>query len=185
MAERVWYRAPEQMFVGKRSLRFFPTSSMTVHTQLNSILRFCIYYSAIMVALTMNPRHLLVAVLGAVITAVVSEVAYAGRDETFRSSSEERAECVAPTVDNPHMNFRPFDERDREPACKPWNVDEQVTASAGEPIQDSPFQKSFDRFYTMPCTTAVNDQTGFANWLYGAMPGKQKTVEPHQQTLMS
>lgn len=177
MAERVWYRAPEELFAGGRAMKFFPSASMTVHTQLNSILRFCIYYSLIMVALTMNPRHIAIAVLGALMTAIVGEFAYKDRGETFRSSDEEVVECVSPTTDNPHMNFRAFDARDRAPACKPWNVENDVAASAGEPLQDSPFQKPFDRFYTMPCTTAANDQTGFANWLYGSMPGKNKTPD--------
>lgn len=172
MAERIWYQAPEDVFKRSRAFRFFPTSSMTVQAQLNAILRFCVYYSAIMMALTMNPRHILVAVLAAVMTFMVNEVAYKDRTETFGPGSDE-TECVKPTVDNPHMNFRAFDSRERAPACKPWNVDALVTAAAGEPVQDSPFQRSADRVYTMPCTTAANDQTGFAKWLYGSMPGKQ------------
>jgi len=183
MSEQVWYRAPEQLFSRERILKFFPSASMTVYSQLNAILRFCVYYSLIMIALTRNVRHGMVAVLGAVVTAGIGEFAYKGRDETFLSSDEDTQECVAPTVDNPYMNFRAFDVRDRAPACKPWNVENETIAAAGEPIQDSPFQKPFDRFYTMPCTTAANDQTGFANWLYGSMPAKNKTPnEPRSVT---
>jgi hypothetical protein len=123
----------------------------------------------------MNPRHLAVAALGALVTALICEFAYTGKDEAFRSTDEEAVGCVPPVTDNPHMNFRAFDARDRAPACKPWNVEAEVMAAAGEPIQDSPFQKPLDRFYTMPCTTAANDQSGFAQWLYGSMPGKDKT----------
>lgn len=176
MAERIWYKAPSEFFADGRALKFFPTASMTVHAQLNAILRFIVYYSILMVAATGNVRHLLIAALGAALSAVVAEVAYKGRDETFRSSSGADTGCVAPSVDNPHMNFRVFDPRDRAPACKPWFVEDATVAAAGEPMQDSPFQKPFDRFYTMPCTTSHNDQKGFAEWLYGSMPGKSKTA---------
>lgn len=180
--ERVWYRAPRDLFEGDNALKFFPTSSMTVHSQLNAILRFCIYYSVIMTVLTTNPRHLLVALFGAALTALVSEIAYNGREDAFRHDTSEVPTCVQPSVDNPYMNFRAFDARDRRPACKPWNVEQDISAAAGEPIQDSPFQKPFDRFYTMPCTTAANDQSGFANWLYGSMPGKYESPQ-EQPTL--
>lgn len=178
MAETAWYRAPSDLFSGKRALKFFPTASMDVHAQLNSIVRFFVYYSIIMVILTRNPRHLLVAVLGAILTAIVSEFAYKPKGEKFDSSSPTDADgCVRPTVDNPHMNYRVFDPRDRSQACKPWQVKQQTAIAEGTPLQDSPFQKSFDRFYTMPCTTAVNDQRGFADWLYGSMPTKSRTCE--------
>ena len=166
------------MFSGRRALRFFPTESMTVYAQLNSIMRFCLYYSIIMAVLTRNPRHIMVTALAAIGTAIVSEMAYKGRGEGYRSSDEDNSvECTKPTVDNPHMNFCAFDDRDRSQACKRWNVEDKVLMAAGEPIQDSPYQKSFDRFYTMPSTTAANDQTGFANWLYGSMPAKRSTED--------
>lgn len=179
MVETIWYRAPSQMFSGRRALLFFPTASMTVHAQLNAIMRFCVYYSLAMVALTMRPQHLLVAVLGAIVTVVISEIAYKGKGSDF-SSTETLADktCYAPDVDNPHMNFRVFDPPDKAPACKPWDVEHATTAAAGEPLQDAPYQKPFDRFYTMPSTTVTNDQKGFAEWLYGSMPGKSKTPDP-------
>ena len=178
MSETIWYRAPGDLFSGGRAKKFFPTASMAVHSQLNAIVRFCIYYSLLMIMFTRNPRHLIIALLAGSMTFIVSEFAYTGKGETYLSGDSENAEeCTTPTVDNPYMNFRAFDDRDRPRACKPWNVKDRSLVAAGEPVQDSPYQKPFDRFYTMPCTTATNDQHGFATWLYGSMPAKRTTPE--------
>lgn len=165
------------MFTGRRALRFFPTASMPVHAQLNAIFRFCLYYSLIMTVLTMNARHMIIAALAGIMTVLIAEVAYKDKGASYQSGDEDKEPCRKPEVDNPYMNFQPFDERDRAHACKPWNVNEKINVAAGEPIQDSPYQRPFDRFYTMPCTTATNDQAGFAEWLYGSMPAKQSNPE--------
>lgn len=169
--EKAWYKDPSVLMRPDRALRFFPAASMTVHAQLNCVMRFVMYYSAILVAVTGNARYALFIALGAILTAMVGELAFrdksGGEPWTWGGQA-----CTRPTPDNPHMNFGLYDARDRAPACKPWNED--ANAAAGVPRMDSPFQKRIDRFYTMPCTTAVNDQKGFAEWLYGSMPGKTK-----------
>ena len=172
MAEQIWYKDLSSFMSKRTALRFFPSSTMTVQSQLNAILRFCIYYSLLASLLTRNPRHMLVGFLGAVITVVIHEVAYSGRNEPFRSLDVSGRECVEPTQDNPMMNFNVFDPPERAPACKPWNVEKQMDTALGEPLQDTPHQNTFNRFYTMPSTTVSNDQKGFANWLYGSMPAK-------------
>ena len=176
--EIAWYKDPMVLARPDRAMRFFPTASMTVHSQLNSVMRFVVYYSVILVLATGNFRYTLFIALGAILSAMVGELAF--KDKKHRANDDGglhepwfmpgKEACTRPTLDNPHMNFNLFDARDRAPACKPWNED--AVAVAGEPRMDSPFQKRVDRFYTMPCTTATNDQKGFAEWLYGSMPGK-------------
>lgn len=173
--ERMWFKDPSSMFSSRNAGKFFPVASMSVHAQLNSIMRFCTYYSVLMVLLTRNVRHAIVAVIAAVATWIISEVAYKRRDEPFLfEESRPTRTCVMPTTDNPHMNFNVFDPADRSPACAPWRVEAETDLAKGSSmVTESPFSgNSFDRFYTMPSTTAVNDQTGFAQMLYGSMPAK-------------
>lgn len=171
MAETVWYKDLPGFLQGRRKLRFFPTATMTVHAQLNAIMRLCLYYSIIMIVLTRKVHHAFVTVAAGLITALVSEVAYGGRSDAFVSGPV-TLDCVDPTVDNPHMNFNVFDPPDRARACPPWRAKRATEVAMGAPMQDTPFQNSFNRFYTMPVTTAQSDQKGFAEWLYGTMPAK-------------
>lgn len=85
--------------------------------------------------------------------------------------------CVKPTVDNPFMNALVFDPRDRPEAC---DIDTPERAREVEKLFNTGLYRSasdiFNKnnsqreFYVMPCTTFPNDQTGFAQWLYGTPP---------------
>lgn len=178
--EIIWYRDPSSFFRHARWTKFFPTSSMTTSSQLNAVLRFCIYYSVIMISLTKNVRHLAVGVGGAAVTAAINELAYkGGRREVFFSDKDRPSnKCEQPSADNPYMNRRAFDSNDKPPACKQWAMGTKSEDVMGEPIQDSPFQRPFNRFYTMPVTTPTNSQNEFANWLYGSMPSKADATSP-------
>lgn len=182
--DTIWYRDVKAVFAGKNAARFFPKASMSVSGQLNALFRFCVYYSLIMVALTQNARHLVVALIGAATTMLVQEVAYkgTGQERFGPHGSAEDTSCTQPSRQNPYMNFNVFDPADKPPACAPWKVGDAPESAMGQPVQDSPYQRSFNRFYTMPSTTAVSDQDGFAKWLYGNMPSKSGKRSQHDKT---
>ena len=182
--EQIWYKDLAGLFQPKYAMRFFPTGSMPVVSQLNSVFRFCVYYAIIMVILTQNARHALVILGGAMFTAAVREFAYKGGSVTVSELRDGRPKnkCTAPTEENPYMNRRVFDSPDDAPACKQWAMGTKSEDVMGEPIQDSPFQRPMNRFYTMPNTSSTNRQREFANWLYGNMPSKSQDERSKETT---
>ena len=86
--------------------------------------------------------------------------------------------CVAPTLHNPFMNVMINDYVDnpnRPAACKSFNnenIREQINKKFNYNLYKD-VSDVFDRnnsqrqFVTTPATTIPNDQTKFANWLYG------------------
>ena len=104
--------------------------------------------------------------------------------EKFVDQQKKEKICTKPTIDNPFMNFTVGDQiknPKRLPAC---SIDLQIKKDIiknfynefKDPYQE-PFNQMFknkfkpsDRsFYTLPVTTASNDQKGFAESLYGNM----------------
>ena len=81
--------------------------------------------------------------------------------ENMKSSNK----CTKPTVDNPFMNYNIMDPPKKLPACK--YEYKQVSKFIGKDI--------FGRFNTMPVTTVVNDQKGFALSLYPPSMGNCKS----------
>lgn len=150
---------------------------MSVAGQLNAIFRFCAYYAVIMVALTKNLKHAFSVLVGAMFTYAVQELAYDGGKGDLSDSADgvPRNKCTEPTKDNPYMNLRVFDPNDKSPACKQWAMGTKSEDVMGEPIQDSPFQRPINRFYTMPNTQSASKQSEFARWLYGGMPSKSRS----------
>jgi hypothetical protein len=147
---------------------------MPIVGQLNAVFRFCAYYATIMVVLTRNIRHAIVVLVGGLFTAAIRELAYKGGkiDISELNGGGPQNKCTQPSENNPYMNLRVFDPVDKAPACKQWAMGTKSEDVMGEPIQDSPFQRPFNRFYTMPNTTPTNSQAEFAQWLYGNMPSK-------------
>jgi hypothetical protein len=171
----IWYRAESPRAVLADWYRFIPHSTMTQADQLNSIVRFGAYYSLIMVVLTRDIRHVWMFALCALLSVIVSE---SSLRKTSNSETFERdlrgTECTAPTLDNPMMNHRPYEDVGRPEACKQWNVGDLSDAAVGKVRSDGKRGQNVDRFYTMPSTTGLSDQGKDADFLFGTMPGKAK-----------
>lgn len=90
--------------------------------------------------------------------------------------------CTKPTIANPFMNFdmadiMNFDDNgniiDRPQACDPNDpeikkeIDKNFNNNLYKDVNDLFGKMNSQRqFFTMPWTTVMNDQTGFAKWLY-------------------
>lgn len=73
-----------------------------------------------------------------------------------------------PTVNNPLMNLNLVNHDDKI-AVDPNNelVKDEIDKNLDINVYDNPSAVgSFNRFYTMPVTSIINDQKGFAEWCY-------------------
>jgi len=164
---QIWYRDPRAALGRAEAHRFVPLRTMNLTQQLNAVWRLAMYYSVIMTLLTRRSVHLTAAVVASVVTAAVHELA---AREMFTAAAA--GLCVPPTPGNPYMNVTLADlERrpKRGPACAPLAAatEQAIDHLDVPPPADGPYDNHGSRFYTMPVTTAVNDQGGFAQALYG------------------
>lgn len=167
MATMIWYRDLAGAFNRDSAHKFVPLRTMNLTQQLNAAFRLSVYYAVIMTLLTRKTVHLTAAVIMGVLTAAVHEMS--ARENFW---SDPPAACVQPSKGNPYMNLTLADleRRPRRPAaCAPLAATTAAAIDAldARPPTDGPYEEHGSRFYTMPVTTAMNDQEGFAKALYG------------------
>jgi hypothetical protein len=97
-----------------------------------------------------------------------------GQSENFDTTNKKK--CTEPTKENPFMNFTVGDlinNPQRPAACPVSEVrKDQIKMFRSNnifPSNDDLWGKFINdrNFYTMPSTEIINDQTGFANFVYG------------------
>jgi len=153
--------------------KFYPNKNMNNIEKANSIMRLSVYYSILLIVLNLDSSWLTVSFL------LICISLFIGLSENFNSSYNS---TIKPTKDNPYMNFIAGDlmiNPNKPPACDITDktVREKqlklfrTNKNTGKEIVD--YNNLYgttinDRsFYTMPSTTLVNDQNGFANFLFG------------------
>jgi hypothetical protein len=162
----LWYKNPSILF--KNYNQFFPKNTMNKNEKINAIARLAVYYAVLIIGLKMDSKWLAVSVVLLVLTL------FLGQSDNFDTTNENN--CVKPTKENPFMNFTVGDlleNPNRPKACPVSKVrDEQLKLFRSNNIfpDDTDLWGNYinDRnFYTLPSTEIVNDQTGFANFLFG------------------
>lgn len=166
-------------------MKFFPSKDMTFAEQLNSLLRFSLYFSIMVFILRKDTNIFFVVLFVAGFTYMISTVDMKNKmRERFylkqKNLEKDRVTsklCVKPTKTNPFMNVLISDyveNPERKQACNISNsktkklVKKYFDNNLYRDVSDIYDKNASDRsFYTMPVTTLVNDQTEFANYLYG------------------
>jgi hypothetical protein len=162
----LWYNNPKILLENWHE--FFPHNDLSKEQKINSIARFALYYSILVLLFKQDTKWLSVSVVLLIISYCLGY--YEGFEQT-----EKTASCVKPTKDNPFMNFTLADyynNVDRSEACDYDDVKDDMRKEFKKGIVPDPADLwgkniSDRQFFTMPWTQVVNDQTGFANWLYG------------------
>lgn len=159
----LWYNNP--LILLNDLYQFFPNNDLNKEQKINAIARFAIFYSILILIFKQDMKWLSVSIVLLIISFSL------GVYENFESTNKLQT-CVKPTKNNPFMNYVIGDDVDRQPACEYEDVKNEMRSEFKKDIVPDPADLwgtniSDRNFFTMPWTQIVNNQTGFANWLYG------------------
>ena len=189
MEEKIWFKDINGFLTERNFLKFFPTSNMTYIEQINSIIRFGIYFTIILLLFRNNYKvfYILVGIL-LITTAmyIVETKKILKRKEEYTKSKLARSRkhkknCIKPTKNNPFMNVEISEyDTDKRMGLEACDIDnDNIKEDMINKFNDKLYRSTDDvymnynndrQFYTMPVTDVVNDQTGFAKWLYDRGP---------------
>lgn len=182
--EKFWYNSPKDLFRADNYLHIIPNNVMTMDQKLNAIFRFSIYFAGVLVVLRQDLYPVIFPCIVGAVTIVIHNAhinakagigARQGPTEVFDNLTKQP--CTRPTKENPFMNVMldEYTERpDRPPACDVSNttvrnkVKQMFEEDLFRDVEDVFARQASDRqFYTMPVTTIPNNQSEYAEWLYG------------------
>ena len=190
MADRFWYEDLGALVARDRLASIVPTRDMSEAEKLNTIVRFALYYSVIMVLIRRSIHHVYVFIFVALCTIAVyyNDKMREGFELGLRDKLGvvnppcKQSFAYRPSRDNPFMNVMGQDrlEFPNRPAAdnvrrEPVRKEMQRLFYEGFPQDDHDVYNTASserQFYTMPVTTIPNDQAAYANWLYA--PGKTR-----------
>jgi len=179
-----WLNNPQILIQPTRLAEFFPSAMMTRVEQLNSIVRFCFYLSILLILFKQNINFIYIFITSLVLTFLVYQYnpALKKPSEYFDSKSKRDVlkKYVKPTYDNPFMNPSMLDYTEnpnRESYSKKsfvnnknlnLDIEQKFSYNLYQDVNDIFGKTNSQRqFYTTPITTIPNEQSSFANWLYG------------------
>ena len=137
----LWYHNPYILLDDYTD--WFPNKNLNRNQKINSLVRFCIYYTFIIIFFNKNYKWLYVSFIVFLISLYLS-------NNEIINNNLSNINCQMPTKNNPYMNYTVGDliiNPNRKKACKIDNIDRNL--------------------YTMPNTRVINDQTAFAKWCFG------------------
>jgi hypothetical protein len=183
MSEQFWFKDPAILFKKDTWSKFVPLQTMTTAEALNSVVRFTIYFSAIMFMATGEGSYMLSIPLVMIATILLGNVFPNGKTlESFSidlngTKVKDNREYTMPTKDNPFMNVLLTEIKDNpnRPDAAPTmrrDVKDKIY-KAFQQTSDIYMDTSdlFDQaqamrtFHTLQSAKVPNDQDGFLKWL--------------------
>ena len=184
-SERIWFYDIKGFITEKNYNKFFPQSSMTFIEQLNSLLRFAIYFCVLVFLVRHDPNIFFIMLFMAGFTYLLYLIDTQNKQrEKFHLEQNNlstdkitKKVCVKPTKDNPFMNVLMTDYNDNPNRKQACNVSTGNTKKMTKKyfannlyrdVSDIYDTNASDRnYYTTPVTTIPSDQSGFGKFLYG------------------
>lgn len=190
MAESIWYADPWNFITAGNFWRVIPSKATQSYAeQLNAVMRLAVYYAVVVSVFRQDVNSFLVPVVVGAVTFFLYN-SFKNRGFAAEPFSGTNKDCVLPTKQNPFMNLLGADDRQRAPACDPLSpevkqrVDETFTSSMFYDVDDVWSRNNASRnFYTTASTAVPNDQTGFAEWLYGGVRAGGKQTRPPRNAI--
>lgn len=185
MEEPFWGDRIHVLLDKNRMNVFIPRKGMTENEIYNSIVRFTMYLSLLLVVLNNNLNYIGIFILGLIFTYMHKY--YLNEEEVVKETNDSKSDlnredfdlelvkegCKTPTKDNPFMNRMPTDDlHDLKPACPiTTEVKQQIDTIFNENIEaemENIYNPQINQraFHTMPITTATYDQKSYRDWLY-------------------
>jgi hypothetical protein len=185
MPEEIWYRDIRNFVSVHTMADFIPTHSMTFAEKLNAMVRFSVYFTVLIVVVKRDFRYVYMVLFAAIFTLTLYTIYERDRKEMYskddkagtRYNKHTKTACTLPSKNNPFANILVSDYKynpNRKPGCdisKPKikkRVNTFFNHNLYRDVDDIWHRKSSSRnFYQMPIQTIPNQQTEFAQWLYG------------------
>ncbi len=177
------FNDPKQLIREDKILDFWPTKNQMSAERINATARFIVYATCIVYLIRRDQRILILGLTGLSVLYVMEKSNMI--KELYVTDSTGDTMCQLPTKDNPMGNVLMSDYTDNPnklPACDYTTVKDRVDKKMLDRIPYGP-QKSRSpwpeqqrnalarQFVSTPVTDIPGDQTGFAEWLYGAKQG--------------
>jgi len=185
MEEPFWGERIQVLLDREKLEEFIPKKGMSENQIYNSIVRFTMYLSVILVVLNNNLNYLSIFILGLLFTYLHKH--YVNEHVTISESNTTKGDlnredfeleledenCRKPTKDNPFMNRLPTDElSDLKPACSITKQTKEQIDTLFNEDKEAQMEHIYNplinqrAFHTMPTTTATYDQKSYRDWLY-------------------
>jgi hypothetical protein len=158
-----------------------PTDYMTIEEKLNTLTRLIIFICIILALILQEVRIILLMIILVIVIIVIYNFQnnYTKGVDSFLNENNlqvvDNSICTKPTKDNPFMNPTLTSIGEDSPKACPItnkqvaeNIDDILDSSIFKNVDDIYDRSTSKRqFYTVPGNKIPNDQTTFANWLYG------------------
>ena len=177
-SDNLWYKNPKLLYENDRYLDFWPSKDKSYNNNINAFSRFIIYCG-----ITLSIYHkdtigivcALVLLIFMYFSIDIDKDEHKIVDKVFNDQdlkADRIQNCQQPTKNNPFSNFLIGDDVNKKSACEYVDVKCDVDKKFNSDIYKSVWdvfdkQNSQRQFYSMPNTKIVNEQTSFAEWLYG------------------
>ena len=186
MSDPFWFKKPEILISKRNVLQFWPSKFQTYEERINSITRFILYSGLILSLQKQDSSPMVYSILLVSILAFISK-SHNPVLQQILSKTKLNSDCQMPTKTNPLGNQIPFDDVYRKPGCKSSTIENEITKNLFAEFPTNGLSNtnkdSIERqFFSTPNTDIVNDQKGFASWLYGAPNKKMCKSNPEHCT---
>ena len=188
MTNTFWFNNPEILIKQNELKNFFPSYSLSIVENLNSIVRLSIYTTLGLLLYSRNPKYLLLPLVVLLITYGLF-IMYPEKEELFNLKISEieldkpMKKYIKPTVDNPFMNYNHItDNYHRPPAAKAFLNNDKKSLKIRKKVEKCFNEKLYRdvsdlyskrngqrEFYTISYNQ-VPDQASFSKWLYKTGP---------------
>ena len=182
MSDPFWFKKPEILLSQRNILQFWPSKFQTYEERINATTRFILYTGLI---LTLQKKNTTPIVYSLLLIGCIVFVSKSNNPvlKKILSKTNMNSDCQMPTSTNPLGNQIPFDDVYRKPGCKSYTVENEITKNLfAEFPTNGLSNKNKDfierQFFSTANTDIVNDQKGFASWLYGAPNKKMCKSDP-------